>query len=110
MSLIFLKDCIIKPIQPVLIGLIIRYFYQLSTLNNEMEKVLRNTDYGTSSSSTISTLYCLIITFGLCVSSLLLIASHHPSLHLAMKLSMRIKIVWSSLIYNKVLYKFFLFF
>jgi len=95
--LLLLQDCIIKPIQPVLIGLIIRYFYQLSSSSDQFDN------------SKISTSYCLLITVGLCVSSLLLIASHHPSLLLAMKLSMRVKIVWSSLIYNKVvvLFSFF---
>lgn len=98
--LLFLQDVVIKPVQPLLIGLIIRYFYQLSSEKPPSSE--------SSNSSPISTLYCLAATVGLCLSSLLLISAHHPSLQSAMRLSMRVKIVWSAIIYNKVGFLYFL--
>ncbi|KAI2811396.1 Multidrug resistance-associated protein 4 [Blomia tropicalis] len=84
--LFIIQDCLVKPFQPILIGLLIRYFHEKGKPD-----------------STISLQYALLITIILCLSSLLFIASHHPSILLPMKLSLRIKIIWSTLIYNNAL-------
>nr|XP_027201895.1 probable multidrug resistance-associated protein lethal(2)03659 [Dermatophagoides pteronyssinus] len=79
--LFFLQDCIIKSIQPILIGWIIRHFSSSSSSSNPMWMII-----------------------GLCITSLALIVCHHPAMLLALRLSMRMKIIWSSVIFDKCLH------
>lgn len=82
------QECLIKVFQPVLIGSIIAHFHGLASSDNNDTK-----------SSTFS---CLMLILILCISSLVMISFHHPSWILTMKLSMRIKILWTALVYDKV--------
>lgn len=80
------QECLIKVFQPVLIGSIIAHFHGLANPN----------------AASSSTLDCLVLIIVLCTSSLVMISLHHPSWILTMRLSMRVKILWTALVYDKV--------
>jgi hypothetical protein len=78
-----LKDCVIKTIQPILLGIIVRYF----------------TETNCDSDHFLTT--CLTAA-GLCLSTFIVINCQHPAYISVNRISMRAKIAWSSLIYKKV--------
>lgn len=69
----------------MLIGLIIRYFYQMAD-----EECL---------GKEVSPYHCTVAIGSLILVATLLVATTHPSFAFAMKLSMRVKLVWSTMIY-----------
>lgn len=80
-SLILIQDCFLKSLRSIMIGWIIRNLLS-------------------ESSSSIDRIW---IISALCSSSLLLILMHHLSMFLLFRLSIRAKIIWSTMIYNKVI-------
>lgn len=87
--LTLIQECFIKVVQPILIGAIIAHFRDFA-----LDDPRRRMD---------STYDCLGLIIILCATSLATIGLLHPSWLLAMKLSLRLKIVWSSLVYDKVI-------
>jgi len=79
----FQKDCVIKTIQPILLGIVVRYF---SSTDCDNENFLTT---------------CMT-SAGLCLSTFIVINCQHAAYISVIRTSMRAKIAWSALIYKKV--------